>query len=330
MVLCTWEGERWLPVLLRSLAAQTRRPDELVVQDDRSTDGTVALVERFAETAPFPVRLAVNGERLGSTRNFATALGRARGDVLALADQDDVWYPGKLARLQEEFDADPTVTMVFSDADLVGEDGRRLGARLWSARLVGRTLRANPVIGVGDFARRPLTTGCTMAVRRRAVEAALPLPPELDDPALPMRHDRWLSLVAAAVGTVRALPEPLLGFRVHPGQETGVLVGDARTAAARRTLRHVATAAPTADQHHTRATQLEVAARRADDLGDFASARELRQVAAHHRMRSEVGGGRGRLGPVLHDVRQGRYGLDVLGVGAVGADLVRVVRGRLR
>ncbi|MEZ5138961.1 MAG: hypothetical protein R2711_09425 [Acidimicrobiales bacterium] len=144
---------------------------------------------------------------------------------MALADQDDVWYPGKLAVLEWEFDMDPTVSMVFSDGDLIDADGAPLGRRLWDTRLIGRTLRHHPVVPEELFARRALTTGATMAVRRRVVDAAVPFPPELDDPDAPMRHDRWLSLVAAAVGTVRAISDPLVALRVHPDQETGVLVG---------------------------------------------------------------------------------------------------------
>ncbi|MEZ5182462.1 MAG: glycosyltransferase family 2 protein [Acidimicrobiales bacterium] len=225
IALCTYEGARWLPDLLGSLAAQTRLPDELVACDDGSSDDTVEILEAFAADAPFAVRVHRNPERLGSTRNFAAAVARCEGAIVALADQDDVWYPGKLAVLEWEFDMDPTVSMVFSDGDLIDADGAPLGRRLWDTRLIGRTLRHHPVVPEELFARRALTTGATMAVRRRVVDAAVPFPPELDDPDAPMRHDRWLSLVAAAVGTVRAISDPLVALRVHPDQETGVLVG---------------------------------------------------------------------------------------------------------
>ncbi|HEX8394664.1 MAG TPA: glycosyltransferase, partial [Longimicrobium sp.] len=56
VALCTYNGARWLPEQLASLAAQTRLPHELVVCDDRSTDETEAVVRAFAATAPFPVR----------------------------------------------------------------------------------------------------------------------------------------------------------------------------------------------------------------------------------------------------------------------------------
>ena len=54
VALCTFNGERFLGEQLASIAAQTRLPAELVVTDDASSDGTVALLEGFAQTAPFP------------------------------------------------------------------------------------------------------------------------------------------------------------------------------------------------------------------------------------------------------------------------------------
>jgi hypothetical protein len=323
VVLCTCNGERWLPALLDSLAGQTHLPDELVVHDDASTDRTVELVEAFAARAPFPVHLRVHDVRMGSTANFASAISRSRGRVVALADQDDVWYPTKLQLLLREFGLDPTISMVFSDADLIGEDGIRIGPRLWDTRLVGRTLRRHAVVPEELLARRALTTGCTMAIRRRVVEAALPFPDLIDDQRALMRHDRWLSLVAAAVGTVRALPEPLLGFRVHPQQETGVLVGSQLTRALRRAAVQVALNPATAPAHEVRASQLEAAASRADLVGDFKEAATLRSVADHQSARSQVGRpGHGPL-TVLRAAVHGDYRGDPLASAAVAADLVR-------
>lgn len=70
VALCTYNGERFLREQLDSIATQTRPPVELVVSDDRSTDGTRQLVESFATAAPFPVRLRFNDVNVGSTRNF--------------------------------------------------------------------------------------------------------------------------------------------------------------------------------------------------------------------------------------------------------------------
>ena len=328
VALCTYNGEPWIGQFLESLAAQTCAPDELVVQDDCSGDATVALVESFARTAPFVVRLERNEWRLGSTANFETALARCRGRYIALADQDDIWYPTKVRRVLDELESDPTVTLVFSNADLIDGAGRPLGRLLWETRLVGRTLRRNAVVSEELFARQALTTGCTMVIRRRAADAALPFPVQLQDPVAPMRHDRWLSLVAAAVGTVRALPESLLAFRVHDAQQTGVLIGPRLVAELLRAAR-AASQGMTAEsvrEHLVRADQLEAAAERADLVGDFEEADTIRRIAGHHRLRARLDDRMvDRLRTVGRKVRSGVYDHTLLGIGAASADVMRAL-----
>jgi glycosyltransferase involved in cell wall biosynthesis len=89
VAMCTFNGGRYLEEQLESIGAQTRPPCELVVCDDGSKDGTISILKRFEANAPFPVRIVQNGIRMGSTRNFDQAIGMARGEFIALCDQDD-------------------------------------------------------------------------------------------------------------------------------------------------------------------------------------------------------------------------------------------------
>src|SRR5262245_48111587 len=116
VAMCTYNGSRYLSAQLDSIGTQTRPPDELMICDDGSVDDTVQLIEKFADSAPFVVRLEVNSANLGSTKNFEKAIQRCKGDLIALADQDDVWLPRKLELLEAEFQRSPNVGLVFSDA----------------------------------------------------------------------------------------------------------------------------------------------------------------------------------------------------------------------
>ena len=127
IALCTYNGSAYLSEQLESLAAQTRTPDELVVCDDNSTDGrTVEMVRAFARNSPFAVRFSVNRKTLGPKKNFQRAIARCQGDVIFLCDQDDVWEPNKLARIEETLLAAPEAGFVFTDAEVVDEDLRIL------------------------------------------------------------------------------------------------------------------------------------------------------------------------------------------------------------
>lgn len=218
VALCTYNGEQYLAEQLDSLAAQTRPPDELVVCDDHSADRTPEIIRDFAARAPFPVRLHVNPENVGSTRNFDRAVGLCRGEVIALCDQDDVWHPGKLRRFEEVFSAEPSVGLVFTDAEMVDDRLRPTGARLWDATFepeARRLMKEGRAFDV--LARRNVVTGATMAFRSRFRELALPIPS-----GGACIHDGWIALTVAAVSGVEALAEPLIKYRQHAGQQIGL------------------------------------------------------------------------------------------------------------
>lgn len=217
VALATCNGERYLAEQLDGIARQTRLPDELVVRDDRSDDATPALVENFSRRAPFPVRLQINRGRLGSTRNFETAIRACSGEIIFLCDQDDVWYPGKIARIEECFIEDPAAGAVFTDADVVDAGLRPLGPRLWER------VRFNPREQAQIAARDALSvllkhhvvTGATMAFRSAYRDLLLPIP-------APWAHDAWIALMIGTVSHLVALPVPLIAYRQHSGNQIGL------------------------------------------------------------------------------------------------------------
>src|SRR6201999_469319 len=107
VALCTYNGERFLPQQLASMANQTRPPDELIVCDDRSSDRTIDIVREFAASAAYPVRIFENESNLGSAANFERAIRLCEGNLIALSDQDDIWYPIRLQRSEQELTAHP-------------------------------------------------------------------------------------------------------------------------------------------------------------------------------------------------------------------------------
>jgi glycosyltransferase involved in cell wall biosynthesis len=216
--MCTYNGARFLPKQLESIAAQTRVPDELVVCDDRSTDGCVEITKRFARHEPFAVRLEINESNLGSTKNFEKAIGLCQGEIIALADQDDVWYPNKLERIEAAFLARPSIGVAFSDADVVGEGQIPLGYRLW--RSVGFSLAQQKGITNGRCTQLLLNhnvvTGATMAFHARFRDLVLPIPKS-------WVHDAWIVLLVSAITDFAVIGEPLIQYRQHAEQQIGPL-----------------------------------------------------------------------------------------------------------
>jgi len=216
VALCTYNGAAYLPSQLESIAAQERLPDELVATDDCSTDDTLEILEAFAATAPFPVRISRNVANLGFAQNFARAISLCDGDLIALCDQDDVWMPARLGATEAVLAEDADVGLVCSDAELVDADLRptgetllgRLGLKPAERELLGGDR------GVEVLLHRNVAMGASTTFRSRIRAAILPIPPG-------WHHDWWVSFVVALQAHVALLDEKLLAYRQHGANALG-------------------------------------------------------------------------------------------------------------
>ena len=219
VAMCTYNGADFLPAQLASIAGQTRRPDELIVCDDASTDQTRSLLESVARTSSIPVSLYFSDQNTGSVKNFERAISLCTGDVIALSDQDDVWHTAKLELIEQAFQGNPAVGLVFSDAELVDESLKPLHRRVWEA--VGFDAHKQKLVRNGKSLDVLITgwtvTGATMAFRAAYVKLALPIPTNIA-----MIHDGWIALTIAAVAEVAFIEQPLIKYRQHERQQIGV------------------------------------------------------------------------------------------------------------
>lgn len=100
VVIATYNGEKYIRKQLDSIIQQTYPIHEIIIQDDCSTDRTLAIVEEYAQRYP-NIKLFVNEHNLGFNQNFRNAAMRATGDLVAISDQDDVWFPYKIEKQVE-------------------------------------------------------------------------------------------------------------------------------------------------------------------------------------------------------------------------------------
>lgn len=210
IVLCTYNGEKYLQELLDSVQNQTLRPSELIWCDDRSTDATGEIAARFKETAPFPVRFSVNRQNLGPMQNFAHALSKVNGTHVALCDQDDVWLPQKLETLLDNFGGTET-KLVYSDSLLVDENLNSLGGTFLEQR--GNRHPKKDTLPFLLF--QNTVSGCVSLFAADLLRIALPIPQAA------IMHDWWVTLVASVLGDIRHVREVTTLYRQHGGNVIG-------------------------------------------------------------------------------------------------------------
>ena len=216
VAMATYNGARFLRQQLDSLAAQTLRPDELVVTDDGSTDATLGLLEDFATSAPFPVRVHRNCDKLGYRANFQHGASLCTGDLIAFCDQDDVWLPTKLATQVARFD-DPVVQLCCHNVLLVDSQGKSLGRTFQQWDMPPRfTFRSGPPFCYN--------IGFTLVFRRRllAFASQWALSRDENDPQHRMAHDQWFCFLASALGAIAFVPDVLAHYRQHDHNTSGL------------------------------------------------------------------------------------------------------------
>ncbi len=122
VVIPTYNGAAYIKEALASVFAQTLPPAEVIVVDDCSKDLTADMVQRVAASAPLPVRLIRQARNSGSPAHpLNVGIEAARGDLIAVLDQDDTFLPNKLAEQAAVLSADDRLVCVFGDVECCGK-----------------------------------------------------------------------------------------------------------------------------------------------------------------------------------------------------------------
>ncbi|MEX3937772.1 glycosyltransferase [Paraburkholderia phymatum] len=214
VAMATYNGARYLSAQLESLASQQWLPAELIVTDDGSTDETLAILAGFSRTAPFPVYVYENEQRLGYRANFMRAATLCRSDVIAFCDQDDVWSPVKLQCCMEALESTDAL-MVCHNAVVTDSDLNPIDTLARDA-LAGPY---NPPLSI-DPMRHAL--GFTQVFERRLVQFSALWDRSVDanDFHNQEGHDQWFFFLANVFGAVVYIDSTLARYRRHSAAAT--------------------------------------------------------------------------------------------------------------
>jgi glycosyltransferase involved in cell wall biosynthesis len=202
--LAAHDGAEFLGEQVRSILDQLGPSDELMVVDDASSDGTVAVLESFGDPR---IALHRNQSNVGYVRTFERALSLARGAYLLLSDQDDVWMPGRLEAMVAALDRDGVV------ASSVAILGAPTGPPRWILRDKDSHRYATNVAAVLVGVRWYF--GCAMGLRRDVLGTVLPFPSWLTE-----SHDLWIGLLGNTLHEMRHLEAPSVARRLHDANQT--------------------------------------------------------------------------------------------------------------
>ena len=177
VVLCTYNGGRYLKEQLDSLIAQSYPLHEIIIQDDGSTDDTVQIATEYAGRHDI-IHVSANTHEHGINSNFFSALRQATGDFIAICDQDDIWEPDKISC---QIHAIGDKLMCFCHSKPFSEDGAfaHFDSRMPNYSLY-RLLFNNEIPGHTILMRRSLLDllpqeGCEVMYQKRMYDIILAL-----------------------------------------------------------------------------------------------------------------------------------------------------------
>lgn len=212
--MATYNGIEYLDEQISSILSEIGPNDEIVVVDDCSSDGTPEWLRAHGDAR---LRVHANPSNIGHVASFGRALAMARGTVVFLSDQDDVWEPGRVEAMRAALSGADVVATNFE------EFGRGSRSRLPPLRSEDSGRGFRNVVAV--FLGRRAYFGSAMALRRDFLAELLPIP------SFMQAHDLWIALAGNSMGKVAHLEFASVRRRLH---ETNL------TPASRRGLRSVA------------------------------------------------------------------------------------------
>ncbi len=208
ILLSTYNGEKYLNDLLKSLLTQTYKNINILIRDDGSIDNTIEILKEYSKQDNIKVVL---GENLGAKNSFFELIKIAdeNYDYYSFCDQDDIWIDEKTEKaikLLENENKDIPL-LYFSNKTVVDE----------SLNLIGYVSNPRRELSLENAIVENLVSGCTIVINRRTRESLLDRFPKYTS-----MHDNWMYKVVSAFGKVIYDKNSYILYRQHSNNVSGV------------------------------------------------------------------------------------------------------------
>ena len=212
--MATYNGAQYIREQLESIIGQTYTDWQLLIRDDKSSDGTVDLIKDFA-SRDSRIKLIENGDKYGSAViNFSNLFDYVVSEnksYIMFADQDDIWNEAKVSKslsfitgLEEKYGKEMPL-MAYSSFQYIDQQGKEINQEL---------IMPSHQSLVGLLTEN-YAYGCTMILNPSLVQIIKHIPDTAEN------HDYWIALVASTFGKSIHNPEKLLKYRQHDNNVSG-------------------------------------------------------------------------------------------------------------
>lgn len=206
VVVCTYNGEKYLTEQLSSLESQSYKNIEFICSDNNSTDSTKQILINWCKKQE--TRNFFTCEELGLNKNFYSAISKASGEYIMFSDQDDIWLSDKVEKLVTFHEENPDASMVyclskeFSGLEQPGYSAKKSGSNYLEGTDIRKTMLTS------------FTLGHNICIKRDILLKLTPSPDET------VAYDWWITVSAMCLGPIKCLPEVLTLWRKHKSNIT--------------------------------------------------------------------------------------------------------------
>lgn len=203
--MASYNGAKYIREQVMSILPQLGKDDEIIISDDGSTDGTLETIQSFNDKRIKVLHHAkieyrhtylINFRKVAD--NFENALSHAKGDIIFLSDQDDIWKEDKVAKMIKALE---NYDIVECNCGTIDENDNLLAEKFRSKRPFSNSI-------LGNLISMPFL-GCCMAFHSKVLNWSLPFPNEL------IAHDFWIGFWGNQLGNMGYIDEPLHLYRQH-------------------------------------------------------------------------------------------------------------------
>lgn len=214
VLICTYNGEKYIEKQLCSICNQTVVPNEIVIVDDCSKDNTIGIVKKIKnKNRNIQFKIVKNEHNVGFVANFMNGLKYTTGDLIFLSDQDDIWYPEKIVSVAKKISENSDALVVNNAYKLIDENDNEIKSFLAIKQRNDEKLER---IEWKDFIKSPRYPGMSMTIKKELLSFVMNIPNEI----IPA-HDWLLNEAACRKSGMYYYRKKLGGYRQHSANTVG-------------------------------------------------------------------------------------------------------------
>lgn len=217
VALISYNGVEYIEEQLLSILNQTVKPDEVIISDDGSTDGTIELIQRIIEeysALDIKITLLTDNPIHGISSNMNWALMHTSGDIIFISGQDDVWFKNKIKSTLKVYDNKQDAKVVITNALMIDANGEKY-PKLFCERFIsslgvddGFSIKVDRSKYLESAESDALVSGPVLSFKRSLLELIIPIPPSI-------LEDQWIEFVGLAEDSLYFLNEKTTCYRIH-------------------------------------------------------------------------------------------------------------------